>query len=118
MQRNGEVARTLEPPHVRPARRTLMNRSEALATLLALLVVAVWLLASWTATAAEIVLSASAGGLANGRATVLPATPQTTSQVVCCASTSMVSVGQQRDREQRVAGARSRGWHAQVLNPR
>ena len=83
MQRNGEVARTLEPPHVRPARRTLMNRSEALATLLALLVVAVWLLASWTATAAEIVLSASAGGLAHGRATVLPATPQTASQVVC-----------------------------------
>ncbi len=71
MQQSGEVvkvARSHHQDHLHP--QSVLRRSEALAALVAVLVIAIWLLASWTATAAEIVLSASAGNVSNGRATV------------------------------------------------
>ena len=70
MQQNGEVVKIMRPHQGRPRSPSGVRRSEALAALIAALVVAIWLLASWTASAAEIVLSASAGTVANGRATV------------------------------------------------
>ncbi len=70
MQQSGEVAVVIESRPVERTRRRLITRSELLAALAAFLIVAIWLLASWTATAAEIVLSASAGTVANGRASV------------------------------------------------
>ena len=59
MQQSGEVIKVLESRPVEATHRAILNRSEALAALVAILIVAIWLLASWTATAAEIVVSAS-----------------------------------------------------------
>ena len=70
MQQSGEVVKIMRPQQDRVQLRSGVRRSEALALLIAVLVVAIWLLASWTATAAEIVLSATAGSVSNGRATV------------------------------------------------
>ena len=70
MQQNGEVVKIRRPHQGRSPQPAGVRRSEALAALIAALVVAIWLLASWTASAAEIVLSASAGTVVNGRATV------------------------------------------------
>ncbi len=70
MQQSGEALTVVESRRPVPKRRAIMTRSEALAALTTILIVAIWLLASWTATAAEIILSASSGSLTNGRATV------------------------------------------------
>ncbi len=61
MQQSGEVIKVLESQPVEATRRAMLNRSDALAALVAVLIVAIWLLASWTATASEIVHSASTG---------------------------------------------------------
>ena len=58
MQQSGEVIKVLESQPVVATRRAMLNRSDAL---VAVLIVAIWLLASWTATASEIVHSASTG---------------------------------------------------------
>ena len=71
MQQSGEAVKIVRSHHQdRSPSRPLIRRSEALAALVAVLIVAIWLLAAWTATAAEIVLSATAGSVSNGRATV------------------------------------------------
>ena len=70
MQQNGEVVKIMRPVHGQFPQSSGVRRSEALAALIAVLVVAIWLLASWTAIAAEIVLSASASSVSSGRATV------------------------------------------------
>ncbi len=70
MQQNGEAVKVMRPHQGRFPLSSGVRRSEALAALIAVLVVAIWLLASWTASAAEIVLSATAGSVSNGRATV------------------------------------------------
>ena len=59
MQQSGEVIKVLESRSVEATRRAMLNRSEALAALVAVLIVAIWLLASWTATASERVVSSA-----------------------------------------------------------
>ncbi|MEO7254482.1 MAG: hypothetical protein ABIZ64_09620 [Casimicrobium sp.] len=59
MLQSGEVAKVVDSRQAGSTRRILVTRSEALAALVAVLTVAIWLLASWTATASEIVVSAS-----------------------------------------------------------
>ncbi|GEM_PF-5952135 len=63
MQPSGVVIKVVESRPAVSTRRTMMTRSEALGILVAVLIVAIWLLASWTATAAEIELSVSAGAI-------------------------------------------------------
>ena len=63
MQQSGEVIKVLESQPVVATRRAMLNRSDAFAALVAVLVVAIWLMAAWTATAAEIELSAFAGAI-------------------------------------------------------
>lgn len=70
MQQNGEALKVMRPNQDRVPGSSGVRRSEALAALIVVLVVAIWLLASWTASAAEIVLSATADSVSNGRATV------------------------------------------------
>lgn len=62
MQQNGERVKL----HAVQNRK---QRSDRVSIFAATLVVLVWLLASWSAPAAELVLSASAGALTNNRAT-------------------------------------------------
>lgn len=59
MQQSGEVVKVLESRSVQATRRAMFNRSEAFAALVAVLIVAIWLLASWTATASERVVSSA-----------------------------------------------------------
>ena len=63
MQQSGELVQLRQ---AKPRRR----RSERWGLFATVLVVLIWLLASWSAPAAELVLTASAGPIANSRATV------------------------------------------------
>ena len=69
MRQSGEVIEVMRPDQIRQHSRATARRSDAWAALAAALIVAIWLFASWTATAAEILLSASAGPITSGRAT-------------------------------------------------
>lgn len=56
MQQSGEAVKVVPVDQFPAHRKSAIRRSEAVAVLVAVLIVAIWLLASWTATAAEIVL--------------------------------------------------------------
>ena len=63
MEQSGEF----EQQHQAPVKARWSTRWSAITPVL---VVVIWLLASWSATAAQLVLSATAGSISNGRATV------------------------------------------------